>query len=268
MSTTTAFGQPDRSFRFSVVPLAPAAPAGALGRKLAAFRALELFASASDADLQRLAESSLLRRFERGRTILRSAASEDCVILVEGRAKTTMPRGVGSGEFALGILEAGAIVSTGCWAEQRLPELGDTVAMEASAALFLPRRALEVFLSRNSRVALQFLAALSTRLRGTVELAARNSCLDVGDRLYAKLVELSETRSTMEPRGLRIEHGLYQSELAAGIGASREAVNRQLAEWRDRGLLESGRRYVLVTDVKGLAMAVSSAVRERGFHVG
>lgn len=266
MGITTAFPQHDRPFPFTVVPVAPAAPGGLLARKLAALRALDLFAGASDPELQRLAEASLLRRFERGRTILRSTPTEDCVILVEGRAKTTMPRGVGCGEFALGILDAGMMVSTGFWVEKRTPELGETIAMEPSAALFLPRRALEVLLSRNARIALQFLAELSTRLRRVVELAAQNSCLDVGDRLYSRLVELSATRARPEPHGLRIDHGLYQSELAAGIGASREAVNRQLAEWRDRGLVEAGRRYVLVKDPRGLSMAVSAAVRGRTFH--
>lgn len=265
MSTTTAFGSVDRSFPVPAVHVAPAPNNSALGRKIGALRNLDLFEGASETEVARLAEMSLLRRFERSRTILRSSPTDDCVILVEGRAKTTMPRGAGCGEFVLGILDAGAIVSTGCWAQQRTPEPGETVAMESSAALFVPRRALEALMSRNARVALRFLAAMSTRLRRVVELAAHNSCLDVGDRLYAKLVELSSTRGRAEAGGLRVEHGLYQSELAAGIGASREAVNRQLAEWRDQGFLEAGRRYVLIKDAKGLAMAVSSAVRGTAF---
>ncbi|MFN2426689.1 MAG: Crp/Fnr family transcriptional regulator [Candidatus Binatia bacterium] len=246
-----------RPFLAAPLPIAPPA----LMRKLDALRNLELFSRAPQAELLRLAEASLLRRFERGRTVLRGGMTDDCVILLEGRAKTTMPRGVATGEFSLCLVEAGDIVSEGCWARQRTPEPGETVALEPSVAMFIPRRALDVLLSRNANVAVAFLAALSTKLRRVLELAAQNSCLEVGDRLYSKLVDLSETRGRTTPAGVLIEHGLFQSELAAGIGASREAVNRQLASWRAQGLIEPGRRRVLVKDPLGLSMAVSGAVR-------
>jgi CRP/FNR family cyclic AMP-dependent transcriptional regulator len=135
-------------------------------------------------------------------------------------------------------------------------------------ALFMPRRALDLLLSRNARVAFQFMEAIVAKLRRVLDLAAQNSCLEVGDRLYRKLMELSVTRGRLEESGVRIEHGLFQSELAAGIGASREAVNRQLAIWRDQGLVETGRRYVLVKDPFGLSMAVSAGVRGNGFKQG
>jgi len=264
MSITTAFDHHARPFLVTVPPPAPVA-SPALTRKVEALRNLDLFAGAAEADLLRLAEASLLRRFERGRTVLRGGATEDCVILVHGRAKTTMPRGVACGEFALCLVEAGEIVSEGCWARQRTPEPGETVALEPSSALFLPRRSLDVLLSRNAFVAVQFMTAIATKLRRVIELAAQNSCLEVGDRLYRKLVDLSASRGRAVQGGVLIEHGLYQSELAAGIGASREAVNRQLAAWRDQGFVEPGRRVVLVKDPLGLSMAVSAAVRGMGF---
>jgi CRP-like cAMP-binding protein len=264
MSITTAFDHHARPFLVTM-PSAAAVTSPALARKAEALRGLALFAGLPEPELLRLAEASLLRRLERGRTVLRGGTNDDCVVLVEGRAKTTMPRGVACGEFALSILEAGDIVSEGCWAQQKTPELGETVALESSSVLFLPRRALDALLSRNARIAVQFLAAVSTKLRRVIELAAQNSCLEVGDRLYSKLVELSSSRSRTVQGGMLIEHGLYQSELAAGIGASREAVNRQLAAWRDQGLIEPGRRFVLVKDSLGLSMAVSAAVRGMGF---
>jgi CRP/FNR family cyclic AMP-dependent transcriptional regulator len=264
MSTATAFDHHARPFLDSAhaahPPLSPH-----LLRKVEALRGLAVFAGAGEGDLFRLAEASLLRRFERGRSLLRSGGSDDCVILLQGRAKTTMPRGIACGEFALALLEAGDIVAEGCWARQSAPDLGETVALEPSVALFMPRRALDLLLSRNARVAFQFMEAIVGKLRRVLDLAAQNSCLEVGDRLYRKLMELSVTRGRVEEGGVRIEHGLFQSELAAGIGASREAVNRQLAQWRDQGLVETGRRYVLVKDPFGLSMAVSAGVRGNGF---
>jgi len=262
MSTATAFDHHARPFLGTAQP--PLSPH--LLRKVEALRGLKVFAGAGETELFRLAEASLLRRFERGRALLRSGGSDDCVILLHGRAKTTMPRGIAAGEFALALLEEGDIVAEGCWARHMAPDLGETVALEPSVALFMPRRALDLLLSRNARVAFQFMEAMVAKLRRVLELAAQNSCLEVGDRLYRKLMELSVTRGRPGEGGsVRIDHGLFQSELAAGIGASREAVNRQLALWRDQGLVETGRRYVIVRDPFGLSMAVSAGVRGTGF---
>jgi CRP/FNR family transcriptional regulator, cyclic AMP receptor protein len=262
MSTATAYDHHARPFLESTEPLV----SPALVRKVEALRGLRMLAGTNDAELLRLAEASLLRRFERGRTVLRGGSPDCCVVLVHGRAKTTMPRGVASGEFALALIEAGDIVSEGCWSRNPGAEPGETVALESSLALFMPRRALDALLSRNARVAFQFMEAIVGKLRRVLDLAAQNSCLEVGDRLYRKLLELSATRGRPEQGGVMIEHGLYQSELAAGIGASREAVNRQLALWRDQGLVETGRRYVLVKDPFGLSMAVSAGVRGSDFR--
>jgi CRP/FNR family transcriptional regulator, cyclic AMP receptor protein len=234
-------------------------------RKVEALRGLAVFEGATESELFRLAEASLLRRFERGRPLVRGGSSEDCVILLQGRAKTSMPRGIACGEFALALLESGDLVSEGCWARHVASDVGETVALEPSVALFMPRRAVDLLLSRNARVAMQFMETIIAKLRRVIDLAAQNSCLEVGDRLYRKLLELSATRGRPEQGGVRIEHGLFQSELAAGIGASREAVNRQLAMWREQGLIETGRRFVLVKDPFGLSMAVSAGVRGAGF---
>ncbi len=236
-----------------------------LGGKLEALRGLSLFAGVIDLELQRLAEASLLRRFDQGRVMLRGGAGDEVVILVRGRAKSTIPRGVACGEFALGLFEAGDIVSEGCWAQNGPAGCGETVALEDSAAFFLPRRALEAFLERNPRTTLRFLEAVAGKLARTLALASQNSCLEVGDRLFRRLVELSQTRGRACADGIHIQHGLHQRELAASIGASREVVNRQLGQWRDAGFVESGRKFVVVKNPVGLTLAVSAAVRGDGF---
>jgi CRP/FNR family transcriptional regulator, cyclic AMP receptor protein len=230
-----------------------------LAAKIEALRGLALFDGSAAADLSRLAEASLLRRFDRGGRLFGGAANDDYVFLVRGRVKTTIPRGIACGELALGLFEPGDLVSEGSWAGGAAA--AESVAMEDSAAIFIPRRNLECFLERNSRVAFRLLEAMAMKLRRAVDLAVQNSCLPVGDRLYRRLVELAETRGRVSARGIAIEHGLYQRELAASIGASREVVNKQLAEWRDRALVESGRRMVLVMDPTGLTQAVSVGVR-------
>ena len=54
-------------------------------------------------------------------------------------------------------------------------------------------------------------------------------------------------------------------ELLRNAGFDVEVVNRQLARWKAEGLVESGRRWVVVRNPRGLALSVSILVRGDGF---
>jgi len=241
--------------------LAPISPAPGLRRKVDAIRALALFADIPEQDLVPMATSSLLRRFERGRRIGRLGARDECLVLVSGRAKTSTPRGVGTGELTLATFDAGDILSETCWATGQAEFEGEAIALSDCEVLFLSRRGLEDLLSGHGEVALRLLIATVNKLSKLTRLATRRSGLDVGDRLYCKLAEFAETLGRRTDDGIVIKHGLQQNELAASIGASREAVNRQLGLWRDEGFITSSRGAVLVRDLAGLRMAVSPEAR-------
>lgn len=239
-------------------------PARALARKLDALRALPLFFGAPEAELQRLAVSALLRHFEGRHRIVSGRTRESCIILVDGRAKTVTSRGGPGSAVALEILDPGSILSDVCWSSRPTGPSSETIALERCRVLFLPRRSLDTFLLRNAFVALRFLDAMASRLERARETTTQLSRLDVGDRLYQRLVELSETRGSARPGGaVLIDLGLHQSELATSIGVSRESVNRQFAAWRELGLIECGRGTVIVKDPHGLSLLVSEHLRAR-----
>lgn len=267
MSSLATLDLRSRPFRTAAAPVVapPTAPlVRPLARKVEALRALPLFLGAPEAELHRLAEASLLRHFEGRQTIASGRVRESCIILVEGRAKTVTPGGGAGSGVALEILDPGSILSEFCWSSRPSGPSGETVALERCRVLFLPRRSLDTFLLRNAFVALRFLDAMASRLEHARESMTRISCLDVGDRLYQRLVELSESRGSARPGGaVLIDLGLHQSELAASIGASRESVNRQFAAWRELGLIECSRGSVVVKDPHGLSLLVSEHLRTR-----
>lgn len=260
MATTAAYETEAASAPRS--PFSPSALRLPSSGKLDAVAGLALFRGADIADLRRLAEVALLRHFGRGRTILRGGAS-DCVVLVAGRAKTVIVRGASCGELALGIFDSGEILWDGGWGSLVAQDFGDTVALEPSTALFVPRRSLEAFLERNPRVAIQFVQAVAAQWHRVTQMAVENHCLEIGERLTRRLGSLAEKRGNRLPDGsLRIDHGLLQSELAAIIGASREAVNRQLAAWRQEGLVVTSRRSMVVRDPLLLSMTSAAPSRD------
>ncbi|MCU1430746.1 MAG: cyclic nucleotide-binding protein, partial [Actinomycetia bacterium] len=72
-----------------------------------------------------------------------------------------------------------------------------------------------------------------------------------------RLEELVADHGEATDDGVRIALPLTQEELAGWVGASRESVARALRTLRDRGVISTGRRRVVVHD--GAALARYSA---------
>ena len=74
---------------------------------------------------------------------------------------------------------------------------------------------------------------------------------DQGDQLYVIMsgkIKLGRTASD----GLLVAHDLTQEELAQLVGASRETVNKALAEFVQRGWIRLENRAVVILDLQRL----------------
>jgi len=93
------------------------------------------------------------------------------------------------------------------------------------------------------------LQLLARRLRATNAMVADLISIDVPGRLAKALLELARRfgvpEDTSGPGAVRVDHGLTQEELARLVGASRESVNKALADFVGRGWLQLGSRGVL-----------------------
>ena len=66
------------------------------------------------------------------------------------------------------------------------------------------------------------------------------------------LLDLSERFGRPTDDGLRVAHDLTQEELAQLVGASRETVNKALADFAARGWLQLSAKSVLLVDAERL----------------
>ena len=96
------------------------------------------------------------------------------------------------------------------------------------------------------------LAALARRLRRTNENLADLVFTDVPGRVAKALLELSQRFGRPVEEGVMVAHDLTQEELAQLVGASRETVNKALADFASRGWLRLEARAVLLQDVERL----------------
>jgi len=107
-------------------------------------------------------------------------------------------------------------------------------------------------LAGRPEVAKVLLAALAKRLRRTNENLADLVFTDVPGRVAKALLDLSSRFGRPVEDGILVAHDLTQEELAQLVGASRETVNKALADFASRGWLRLEARAVLLHDVERL----------------
>ena len=101
-------------------------------------------------------------------------------------------------------------------------------------------------------VARHLLRALARRLRRTNEALADLVFSDVPGRVAKALLDLSERFGRRTQEGVLVAHDLTQEELAQLVGASRETVNKALADFASRKWIRLEARAVVLLDVERL----------------
>ncbi|MGF1661689.1 MAG: Crp/Fnr family transcriptional regulator [Kineosporiaceae bacterium] len=126
------------------------------------------------------------------------------------------------------------------------------VAVTPCRVLTIDRAGFVPLLDR-PEVALTLLAALARRIRRTNEALADLVFSDVPGRVAKALLDLASRFGQETDDGILVAHDLTQEELAQLVGASRETVNKALADFTGRGWLRLEPRAVTILDPQRLA---------------
>ena len=127
-----------------------------------------------------------------------------------------------------------------------------TVVTDARLAS-LAHASLRPWITDRPEIAEQLLRVLARRLRRTNDALADLIFTDVPGRVAKALLGLAERFGTEESDGTRVNHDLTQEELAQLVGASRETVNKALADFASRGWLRLEPRSVVIMDLERLS---------------
>jgi len=76
---------------------------------------------------------------------------------------------------------------------------------------------------------------------------------DVPGRVAKQLLLLAQRFGTREGEAMRVTHDLTQEEIAQLVGASRETVNKALADFAHRGWIRLEGKSVLISDSERMA---------------
>jgi CRP-like cAMP-binding protein len=214
-------------------------------------RRAPLFTALDDEAAASLMDSMVEVTLTRGEQLFAEGDRGDRLyVIVEGKIKLGRASGDGR-ENLLAILGPGEM-----FGELSLfdpgPRTATAVSVSDSRLIGLGHEALQPWLLRHPEVAQQLLKALAQRLRRTNEALADLVFSDVPGRVAKSLLDLAGRFGRTTDEGVLVAHDLTQEELAQLVGASRETVNKALADFATRGWLRLEARSVVLLDVERL----------------
>jgi len=133
------------------------------------------------------------------------------------------------------------------------PRTSSAITITAVQAVSMERAALRAWIAERPQIAEQLLRVPARRLCRTNNNLADLILTDVPGRVAKQLLALAQRFGTQEDAGLRVTHDLTQLEIAQLVGASRETVNKALADFAHRGWIRLEGKSVLISDSERLA---------------
>jgi CRP/FNR family transcriptional regulator, cyclic AMP receptor protein len=133
------------------------------------------------------------------------------------------------------------------------PRTSTATTITEVRAVSMDRDALRAWIADRPEIAGQLLRVLARRLRRTNNDMADLIFTDVPGRVAKQLLHLGQQFGTREGGATRVIHDLTQEEIAQLVGASRETVNKALADFAQRGWIQLEGKSVLISDSERLA---------------
>jgi CRP/FNR family cyclic AMP-dependent transcriptional regulator len=208
-----------------------------------------LFTGLEDEAATELSETMGTVRLNKGEVLFHEGDSGDRLyVVVSGKVKLGRSGSAGR-ENLLAVLGPGQM-----FGELSLfdpgPRSSTATAVTSCEIRTLEHDELMGWLAGRPEVAQGLLGQLAARLRRANDVVADLVFSDVPGRVAKQLLELAKRFGDRRDDGLHVHHDLTQEELAQLVGASRETVNKALADFAARGWIRLEPRSVTILDVE------------------
>jgi len=212
--------------------------------KLAYLSAMEVFQDLTPAEVEEVDRMATMRPYPRGRVIyVPGQTGEVLFLLKRGRVDLYQLSPQGR-KLVLASLGPATFFGEMSLLGQRMYE-AFAEAAEDSLLCVLSRADVERLLLAKPRVALRILETLGQRLRETEARLQELAFKDTTARVASLLLRLSR-------HGGQEVVGWSHQELADNLGVYRETVTNALNQLKALGLIDIGRRRIVLRDVPGL----------------
>ncbi|GLY38751.1 Crp/Fnr family transcriptional regulator [Amycolatopsis sp. NBRC 101858] len=210
-----------------------------------------LLAYLADADREYLLARGTRRRFRANDVVLMEGDPSDHVhVLVAGwvRVSTIVEDGR---EVLFGLRGPGEVLGD-LAAVTGLPRSASVRAIEPCTVYQLTGAEFVDVLHTRPEIAIATIKTVAARLRSAESARVDAAAFDVSRRVAVVLVRLAEEHGRRVPEGVLIEDAFSQEDIGAQIGAARRTVARALRVLREKGIVETGRRRILIRQLRVL----------------
>lgn len=214
-------------------------------------RQAPMFAALDDAEASALRATMHAVKLRRGEILFREGdIGDELYVVMDGKVKMGRTSTDGR-ENLLSVLGPGQM-----FGELSLfdpgPRSSTVTAVTDADLLALGQDQLLSWLTGRPEVARGLLLQLASRLRGLNDQVADLVFSDVPGRVAKALLDLARRFGRPADGSVHVHHDLTQEELAQLVGASRETVNKALADFVHRGWIRLEQRAVVILDVERL----------------
>jgi len=209
-----------------------------------------LFRAFRQDDLQKISDVVKMQSLKKGDTLFRKGEQGTALyLIVSGKIKISVTSRLGD-EVILSILSSGELFGDMALLDG-MTRSADAVAVEDSQLYVLYQDDFIAILMKSATAIKALFSTLCARLRKTDKFVEETCFLNVSSRLARRLSEFAERQIKAGEEGeIRIE--MTQSELASMVGATRESVNKELRSMREKGIVNTVGRSVVVCDLERL----------------
>ncbi|NBH07157.1 Crp/Fnr family transcriptional regulator [Amycolatopsis sp. SID8362] len=204
-----------------------------------------LLAYLADADREYLLARGTRRRFRANDVVLMEGDPSDHVhVLVSGWVRVSAIVEDGR-EVLFGLRGPGEVLGDLAAVTGR-PRTASVRAIEPCTVFQLTGAQFIDVLHARPEIAIATIKTVAARLRNAESARVDSAALDVTRRVAVHLLRLADEHGRSVPEGVVIEAALSQTDIAAQVGAARRTVARALRVLRERGIVETGRRRILI----------------------
>jgi CRP-like cAMP-binding protein len=121
-----------------------------------------------------------------------------------------------------------------------------TIAVQESLALSWPSSEWDQFTATNSNFASNALQTVGQRLQDRHERIQQLSTEEVEQRVARAILRLVDQSGQQTSEGILIDFPITRQDIAEMTGTTLHTVSRLMSAWKDRGVVTSGRKRIVV----------------------
>ncbi len=224
---------------------------------------LQLFRAVPDDELEAVLVIAQAIRLNAGDAVFQQGqTAENFFILLHGHLKVmqTTPEG---DQVMVRYVIPGEVF--GIAKAMRRPSYpASCVAVEESIVLSWPSSEWDRFISSNPQFAANALQAVGQRLHDAHARIKELSTEEVEQRVARCILRLVDSSGEETGEGIAINFPITRQEIAEMTGTTLHTVSRLLSAWKDRGLVDTGRKRVTVRRMDDLIRLAEGAATHSG----